>query len=120
MHRNDYALIGIATVASLLILIPLGIGLADAQISNSTLTITNSTGTLEYQMHWFTGEDMFKMPKIIKSLTKGLNHFIVFDDASYTLEDASKTEMATLANALTKIRHDVKGKCIVWMNIHYI
>ena len=73
----------------------------------------------EYQMHWFTGEDMFKMPKIIKSLTKGLNHFIVFDDASYTLEDASKTEMATLANALTKIRHDVKGKCIVWMNIHY-
>jgi|GEM_PF-2695744 ABC-type dipeptide/oligopeptide/nickel transport system ATPase component len=73
----------------------------------------------EYQFHWFTGEDMFKMPKIIKSLTQGVNHFIVFDDASYTLEDASKTEMAVLANALTKIRHDVKGKCIVWMNIHY-
>ena len=73
----------------------------------------------EYQFHWFTGEDMFKMPKIIKSLTKGVNHFIVFDDASYTLEDASKTEMAVLANSLTKIRHDVKGKCIVWMNIHY-
>ncbi len=47
MHRNDYALIGIATVASLLILIPLGIGFADAQISNSTLTITNSTGTFD-------------------------------------------------------------------------
>lgn len=73
----------------------------------------------EYQFHWFTGEDMFKMPKIIKSLSQGMNHFIVFDDASYTLEDASKTELATLANALTKIRHDVKGKCIVWMNIHY-
>lgn len=73
----------------------------------------------EYQMHWFTGEDMFKMPKIIKSLTKGVNHFIVFDDASYTLEDASKSELGILANALTKIRHDVKGKCIVWMNIHY-
>ena len=73
----------------------------------------------EYQFHWYTGEDMFKMPKIIKALTKGVNHFIVFDDASYTLEDASKTEMAVLANALTKIRHEVKGKCIVWMNIHY-
>ena len=47
MHRSDYALIGIATVASLLILIPLGVGLADAQISNSTLTITNSTGTFD-------------------------------------------------------------------------
>jgi hypothetical protein len=33
-------LLGIATVASLLILIPLGVGLADAQISNSTLTIS--------------------------------------------------------------------------------
>ena len=26
----------------------------------------------EYQFHWFTGEDMFKMPKIIKSLTQGV------------------------------------------------
>ena len=47
MNRSDITLVGIATVASLLILIPLGVGLADAQISNSTLTITNSTGTFD-------------------------------------------------------------------------
>jgi hypothetical protein len=40
LNRSDFILLGIATVASLLILIPLGVGLADAQISNSTLTIS--------------------------------------------------------------------------------
>ncbi len=38
MHRNDYALIGIGIVASLLILIPLGIGLADAQVQDVVIT----------------------------------------------------------------------------------
>ena len=33
MHRNDYVLIGIAIVASLLILIPVGVGLAEAQVA---------------------------------------------------------------------------------------
>ncbi|MDB4342111.1 fibronectin type III domain-containing protein [Nitrosopumilus sp.] len=47
MNRADYTLIGIATIASLLILIPLGVGLADAQISNSTISVTNSTGTFD-------------------------------------------------------------------------
>jgi hypothetical protein len=44
---------------------------------------------------------------------------MVFDDASYTLEDATKSQMATLANALTTIRHHVKSRVIVIFNIHY-
>ena len=31
----------------MMILVPLGIGLAYAQVSNSTLTVTNSTGTFD-------------------------------------------------------------------------
>ncbi|KEQ56694.1 hypothetical protein AAA799B03_00971 [Marine Group I thaumarchaeote SCGC AAA799-B03] len=72
-----------------------------------------------YNFHWFTGEDMFDIDKIIKQLTIGQNHFVCFDDASYTLEDARKADLGRLANALTKIRHDVQGRCIVSMNIHY-
>ena len=44
---------------------------------------------------------------------------MVFDDASYTMEDATKTQMAKLANALTTIRHKTKSKVIIIFNIHY-
>jgi len=46
LHRNDYVLIGIAIVASLLILIPVGVGLAEAQVVvNATIPITYNNGT---------------------------------------------------------------------------
>jgi hypothetical protein len=49
----------------------------------------------------------------------GTPHILIFDDASYTLEDAKKTDVAKLANALTTIRHTLKSKVIIVMNIHY-
>ena len=76
-------------------------------------------GGVEYRVKWFNGHDMLNMDKHIKNLEVGTPHLMIFDDASYTMEDASKSEKATLANALTTIRHQVKAPVITWMNIHY-
>ena len=76
-------------------------------------------GGVEYRVKWFNGHDMLHMDKHIKNLEVGVPHLMIFDDASYTMEDASKSEKAVLANALTTIRHQVKAPVITWMNIHY-
>ena len=76
-------------------------------------------GGVEYRVKWFNGHDMMHMDKHIKNLEVGVPHIMIFDDASYTMEDASKSEKAVLANALTTIRHQVKAPVITWMNIHY-
>ncbi len=72
-----------------------------------------------YRVLWFTGADMLNIDKIINSCQVGLPHVFVFDDASYTMEDAKKEDVARLANALTTIRHHLKSRAIVIMNIHY-
>ena len=72
-----------------------------------------------YIVKWFNGHEMLKMDEHIKDLKVGHPHILIFDDASYTLEDAKKTEVAKLANALTTIRHTLKSKVIIFMNIHY-
>ena len=76
-------------------------------------------GGVEYRVKWFNGHDMLNMDKHIKNLEVGVPHIMIFDDASYTMEDATKSEKAVLANALTTIRHQVKAPVITWMNIHY-
>ena len=76
-------------------------------------------GGVEYRVKWFNGHDMLNMDKHIKNLEVGVPHLMIFDDASYTMEDASKADKAKLANALTTIRHQVKAPVITWMNIHY-
>lgn len=75
-----------------------------------------------YITKWFDGHDMLNMDKIIKTMAKeeyGRPHILVFDDASYTLEDVDKAKLAVLANSLTTIRHQLGAKVIVIMNIHY-
>ena len=76
-------------------------------------------GGVDYRVKWFNGHDMLNMDKHIKALEVGVPHLMIFDDASYTMEDASKSDKAKLANALTTIRHQVKAPIISWMNIHY-
>ena len=76
-------------------------------------------GGVEYRVKWFNGHDMLNMDKHIKELEVGTPHIMIFDDASYTMEDATKSEKAVLANSLTTIRHQVKAPVITWMNIHY-
>ena len=72
-----------------------------------------------YIVKWFNGHEMLKMDEHIKKLQVGTPHIMIFDDASYTLEDAKKSDVAKLANALTTIRHTLKSKVIIVMNIHY-
>jgi len=72
-----------------------------------------------YIVKWFNGHEMLKMDEHIKNLQTGTPHIMIFDDASYTLEDAKKADIAKLANALTTIRHTLKSRVIIVMNIHY-
>ena len=73
----------------------------------------------EYVVKWFNGHEMLHMDEHIKNMQVGTPHIMIFDDASYTLEDAKKSEVAKLANALTTIRHTLKSRIIMVMNIHY-
>jgi len=72
-----------------------------------------------YVVDWFNGHDMLNIDKKINAMTVGVPHIMVFDDASYTMENAKAAEVGKLANALTTVRHKVKSKVIMVMNIHY-
>jgi ABC-type dipeptide/oligopeptide/nickel transport system ATPase component len=89
---------------------------------------TTLTNTILHKIHeygenyvfkWFNGHQLTELDKHIDKLQVGVPHVMVFDDASYTMEDATKTQMAKLANALTTIRHKTKSKVIIVFNIHY-
>jgi ABC-type glutathione transport system ATPase component len=67
----------------------------------------------EYVVKWFNGHEMLHMDDHIKNMQVGTPHIMIFDDASYTLEDAKKADIAKLANALTTIRHTLKSRVIV-------
>ena len=73
----------------------------------------------EYVVKWFNGHEMLHMDDHIKNMQVGTPHIMIFDDASYTLEDAKKADIAKLANAHTTIRHTLKSRVIMIMNIHY-
>lgn len=72
-----------------------------------------------YVVKKFSQKDLADVDKIINSLVKGVKYIIIFDDASYSLEDLPKSEIAKLAANLTYIRHTVKNRVITIMNIHY-
>ena len=72
-----------------------------------------------FQVHWYHRDEIQQLDSIISSLTKGLNHIIVLDDASFALEELPKEKLANLAKRLTYIRHDVKAEVVLIMNVHY-
>ena len=72
-----------------------------------------------YQVHWWSGEDLEDMDSKIDNLAKGVNHIMVFDDASYALESVDKRKVSALMAKLTTIRHIVGAKVISIMMIHY-
>jgi hypothetical protein len=69
--------------------------------------------------HWFMRDEIQKIDTIISGLEKGVNHIVVLDDASFSLEELPKEKVNHLAKKLTYIRHEVKADVIVLMNIHY-
>lgn len=73
----------------------------------------------DYVVRKFTGEDLGRLDQIIASLQVGVNHIIVFDDASYSTDDIDNKVLKKLAYELTVIRHKVKAKVISVMMIHY-
>jgi hypothetical protein len=94
-------------------------GSGKTTLTNTLLHYITDVYKENYTIHWFNGHHLIEIDKHIKKLQVGVPHILVFDDASYTLEDAGKTQMATLANALTTIRHQVKSRIIIFFNIHY-
>ena len=78
---------------------------------------TNSK--ISYTPIWFSKDEIQELGTIIKELPKGVNYILVFDDASYALEDLPKEKLNELAQTLTVVRHIVKGKVITIINIHY-
>lgn len=72
-----------------------------------------------FQIHWYFRDEIQKLDKIIERLQKGVNHIIVLDDASFTLEELPREKVNEVAKKLTYIRHEVKSDVIVIMNIHY-
>ena len=73
----------------------------------------------KYVVKRWNGRDMLDLDKHLGELEVGKPHIMVFDDASYTMEDAGKSDIARLANALTTIRHIVKARVIIIINFHY-
>ena len=97
------------------------IGMSGSGKTTLTQTIIHMLHTYgeEYTVDWFNGHDMLNIDKKIKAMTVGVPHIMIFDDASYTMENAKASEIGRLANALTTVRHHVKSRVIMVMNIHY-
>lgn len=72
-----------------------------------------------FVVHWYWRDDIQKMGTEIQNLEKGLNHIMVFDDASFSLDKLKKDQLTEIAQRLTFVRHDVKGSVIVMFNVHY-
>jgi len=89
---------------------------------------TTWTHWLVHQLHqempsvvvdWFDQYDINSIDDIINNLTVGVPHIIVFDDASFAMDDLPRKEVNKLAQVLTRIRHLVKANVISIINIHY-
>ena len=76
-------------------------------------------GKERYIIKWFSGKDLHQLDDVINDLEQGLNYMLVFDDVSFILDFLPNKRKKELAEKLTRIRHDVKGKVITFMNIHY-
>lgn len=72
-----------------------------------------------FVLHYYDRNDIQKMTSHIENLQSGLDHILFYDDASFALEQLSKTEILKIAQNLTYIRHQTKGKVIVFLSIHY-
>lgn len=93
----------------------------------STLTQTlchrlSCTQKTKWNIKWFDRSNLLDLGKIIDSLEKGLRYILIFDDVSYVLDSdqVKPKQKQELAAKLTYIRHDLGGKVITIMNIHFM
>jgi predicted DNA-binding protein len=72
-----------------------------------------------FAIHEYNREEIADMYNILGSLQTGINHILVFEDASFYLNRLKSDELDQLESKLTHIRHDIKGEVICIFNIHY-
>ncbi|NIQ14298.1 MAG: hypothetical protein GTO02_07810 [Candidatus Dadabacteria bacterium] len=70
-------------------------------------------------IHHYERDDIQNMSKHIEGLQQGLDHALLYDDASFSLEKLKKEDVNAIAQNLTYIRHQTKGKVLVFLVIHY-
>ena len=70
-------------------------------------------------IHHYERDEIQEMSKHIDGLQQGLDHALMYDDASFSLEKLKKEEVNAIAQNLTYIRHKTKGKVLVFLVIHY-
>ena len=77
---------------------------------------------IKWNILWFDRSNLLDLGKIIDGLEKNLRYILIFDDVSYVLEseDVKPKQKQELAAKLTYIRHDLGGKVITIMNIHFM
>lgn len=72
-----------------------------------------------FVVHWYERDDIQNMDKQIAGLQRGVPAILVYDDASFSLDQLKKEKINKIAQHLTYVRHDVRAPVIVIMNIHY-
>jgi hypothetical protein len=73
----------------------------------------------QFVIKWFSGKDIHSLDEIIDKAEKGLKYILVFDDVSFVMDFLTSKRKKELAEKLTRIRHDLGGTVISFMNIHY-
>jgi ABC-type oligopeptide transport system ATPase subunit len=72
-----------------------------------------------FVIHEYNRAEIANMYNILDSLTSGVNHILVFEDASFYLNALKADQLDQLESKLTHIRHDIKAEVICIFNIHY-
>ena len=81
--------------------------------------IHTKPGGKKYQVKWYSQDDIKNFVHIVEDLQKGLNYILIFDDASYVLDELPPNEVKKIAKKLTYIRHDIGGDVLTFVDCHY-
>lgn len=72
-----------------------------------------------YVPMWFKQKDIESLDDIIGSLEVGVNRILNFEDVSFTFNYSDQGDIDEVMRKLTYIRHTLKAKVIIQMQIHY-
>lgn len=72
-----------------------------------------------YVNKWYRRKEIENIDAIIASLPRGLNYILNFEDASFTFNNMSESEIEEQMQRWTYIRHEVKGNVIMQLQMHY-
>ena len=70
-----------------------------------------------FHISWFEHNDIKRIDKIIPTLSKDTDHIVVFDNASFALDEMNKEEIDAIAEQLLDIQDNKNGKLVLILNI---